>query len=85
MLALGSLPLIPIPHPLAGNDRALVRAKAAAIADEIMQALTDPVAVLAARYAGRFFNLTERRLDGGAVCVDAVCAYDPSLDGAARG
>ena len=34
VLGMGGLPLLPIPHPLAGNDGALVRAKAEAIADE---------------------------------------------------
>ena len=74
-----ALPLIPIPHPLAGNDRHLVRAKAQAIAEEVLRALIDPAEALAARYGGRFLSLTERRLEGGAVCVDEVCAVDPSL------
>ena len=37
---LPTLPLIPILHPLAGNEPALVSAKAQAIALEIEQALT---------------------------------------------
>lgn len=75
------LPLVPIPHPLAGNDRELVSAKAGAIADEVASALTDPVATIRARYEGKFLNLTERRLDGGAVCVDEVCAIDLAVGG----
>lgn len=78
VLGLGSLPLVPIPHPLAGNELALVHAKARAIAAEVVSALTDAPALLASRYAGRFLSLTERRLDGGAVCIDAVCAVDPA-------
>ena len=78
---MSSLPLIAVPHPVAGNDRNLVRAKANAIASEIMHALIDPADVLAARYRDRFLRLTERRLEGGAVCVDASCAYDASMSG----
>ena len=74
-----ALPLIPIPHPLAGNDSELVGAKAHAIADEVASALTDPVEAICARYENRFLSLTERRLDGGAVCVDEVCAIDPAV------
>ncbi len=79
VLGLGNLPLIGIPHPLAGNGEVLVRAKARAIADETMAALTAMPAVLTARYAARYLGLTEKRLDGGAVCVDDVCAIDPAL------
>lgn len=85
MLGLGSLPLIPIPHPLAGNERALVAAKALAIVDEVLEALTASADVLRDRHAGRFLALTEKRLTGGAVCVDEVCAYDPSLARGAAG
>jgi hypothetical protein len=76
---MGSLPLIALPHPLAGNDAALVAAKAAAVADEVIVALTSPAASLAARYADRFVTLTERRLEGGAVCIDTACAVDPAV------
>ena len=44
-----------------------------------MAALRDSVEVLGQRYASRFVTLTERRLAGGAVCVDEVCAFDPVL------
>ena len=81
MLGLGVLPLVSIPHPLAGNDSVLVRAKARAIAAEVAHALTAASEVLAARYTDRFLTLTERRLDGGAVCIDAVCVLDPALVG----
>lgn len=79
MLGAPDLPLIAIPHPLAGNSRELVHAKAFAIANEVAHALTASPALLAARYAGRFLNLTESRLAGGAVCIDTHCALDPAL------
>lgn len=79
MLGLGALPLVPVPHPLAGNDAALVAAKARAIAAEVLAVLTTPAAQIAAEHAGRFLALTERRLERGAVCIDEVCAIDPSL------
>lgn len=79
VLGLGALPLLPIPHPLAGNDAALVRAKAEAIADEVLAALTDSAAALAARHGGRFLALTDKRMAGGVVCIDEACVYDPGL------
>ena len=79
VLGMGALPLLAIPHPLAGNDGALVQAKARAIADEVLQALTDSPATLAARHSGRFLALTERRMAGGAVCIDEACVYDRAL------
>lgn len=85
VLGLPSLPLIPIPHPLAGNAPDLVVAKAAAIAGAVAEALTGDPATLAVREGARFRTLTERRLVGGAVCVDAVCALDPAVDGAPTG
>jgi len=79
VLGLPALPLIAIPHPLAGNQAALVEAKAQAIANEVAHALLDPVSVLEARYAERFLALTEKRLAGGVVCVEDVCATDPGM------
>ncbi len=79
VLGMVGLPLVPIPHPLAGNERKLVGAKAQAIAEEVASALTDPVESIGARYEERFLSLTERRLDGGAVCVDEICAIDPAI------
>lgn len=79
VLGIGALPLIALPHPLAGNDAALVAAKAAALASEVIAALTEPAATLSARYANRFVSLSDRRLEAGAVCVDAVCAIDPVI------
>jgi len=71
--------LIPIPHPLAGNDRELVESKANAIAGEVASVLIDSVEQLGARYENRFLNLTERRLEGGSVCVDEVCRLEPAM------
>ncbi len=76
---MGSLPLIALPHPLAGNDAPLVAAKAVALANEVLDALTGSTSSLVARYANRFVTLTERRLAGGAVCIDSVCAIDPGV------
>lgn len=73
------LPLIAVPHPLAGNDAALVGAKAAAVADEVRRVLADAAATLAAEYRTRFTTLTERRLAGGAVCIDESCALDVAM------
>ena len=79
VLGQSALPLIPIPHPLAGNDRELVESKANAIADEVASVLIDSVEELCARYENRFLSLTERRLDGGAVCVDEACTLEPAI------
>ena len=76
---MAALPLVAIPHPLAGNESALVGAKARAIANEVVIALTDPIESIGVRYEGRFLSLIERRLDGGAVCVDEICAIDPAI------
>lgn len=79
VLGMGSLPLVPIPHPLAGNESELVGAKARAIVSEVVSALTDSVDVISARYEGQFLSLTNRRLEGGAVCIDEACAIDPAV------
>lgn len=79
VLSLPTLPLIAIPHPLAGNEAGLVQAKAIAIADEVVSALTASAASIDARYAASFLSLTERRLDSGAICIDDVCVVDPAL------
>jgi len=79
VLGLAALPLVAVPHPLAGNDAGLVAAKARGVAAEVAFALRAGPAELAARYSDQFVTLTERRLDGGAVCVDDVCAVDPAV------
>ena len=80
VLGFTGLPLIPIPHPLAGNRADLVVAKAKAVADEVADALTADAADLAARHRTRFVRLTQRRLEGGAVCTEEVCAVDLALE-----
>jgi hypothetical protein len=79
-LGLPGLPLVPVPHPLAGNRADLVAAKARGIADEVLDALTADAAVLADRHGARFTRLTQRRLEHGAVCLDEVCAVDLALN-----
>ena len=82
---MGGLPLVPIPHPLAGNRDALVAAKALAVAAEVLTALTGDAAEVAARHGSRFVRLAERRLEGGAVCIDEACAVDFALERSAGG
>jgi hypothetical protein len=79
VLGIGALPLIAIPHPLAGNTPDLVAAKARAITAEVRAAVTDPPAMLTSRYRNQFLSLTERRLTAGAVCVEDACAIDPAI------
>ena len=79
VLGMGSLPLVPIPHPLAGNESELVGAKARAIVSDVISALTDSVEALSTHYEGQFLSLTDRRLEGGAVCIDEVCVIDPAV------
>ncbi len=75
---LPGLPLVTVPHPLAGNLSELVRAKASGCVDEVVQVLTQNAQELGARYEPRFQQLAERRLSQDAVCTDAVCAIDPA-------
>lgn len=79
VLGLPGLPLVAIPHPLAGNRTDLVAAKARGVIDEIVDALTGEAGEVADRHRARFTRLTQRRLEHGAVCVDDVCAIDPAL------
>jgi hypothetical protein len=80
VLGFPGLPLVPLPHPLAGNRDELVVAKARAVVDEVLEALVADAADLAARHRTLFVRLTQRRLDGGAVCTDEVCAVDLALE-----
>ena len=80
VLGVSGLPLVPIPHPFADNAAELVDAKAAGIVDEIVTALTGDREMIGERHRERFVSLTDRRLAGGAVCIDDVCAIDPTLD-----
>ena len=76
VLGMAGLPLVPIPHPLADNDEALVAAKGKAIADEVLAALTDDPATVTDRYRNTFTRLTQRRLEAGRMCLDDTCAVD---------
>ena len=80
VLGFPGLPLLPIPHPLAGNRDDLVVAKARAVAADVLDALTSDASELTARHRTRFVRLTQRRLERGAVCTDEVCAVDLALD-----
>jgi hypothetical protein len=70
---------VPIPHPLADNGPALVAAKALAIVDEVVAALTGDASDVAAAHRDRFQRLTQRRLQDGALCLDDACATDLAL------
>ena len=70
------MPLIVVPHPLAGNLADLVDRKVEGVVDEIFDVLTRAAEELEPRYAGRFLKPTERRLSVEAVCNDAVCANE---------
>ncbi|MDH3682629.1 MAG: hypothetical protein OEV40_22060 [Acidimicrobiia bacterium] len=83
VLGAPGLPLVPIPHPLADNRPELVRAKADAIVDEVVAALTGDAAEVAERHRHRFVRLTQRRLAGGELCLDDACAIDLALTPAA--
>ena len=50
---MGSVPIVVIPHPLAGNKPDAVQEKAVAIVDEILAILTQPAEKLAEEYRGR--------------------------------
>jgi len=80
VLGLAGMPLVPIPHPLADNKPDLVAAKASGIVDDVIAALIGDAEAIGAQHAQRFVRLTQRRLEGGAVCVDDVCAIDFALD-----
>lgn len=73
------LPLVVIPHPIAGNFADLVRRKAEGVADEVFRILTEFREELASRYEGRFTKPAERRLSTESVCSDALCAVDLAL------
>lgn len=76
VLGAPGLPLVPIPHPLADNEEALVAAKGKAIVDEVAAALTDEPDTIDRRYRDQFTRLTQRRLEAGRMCLDDACAID---------
>ncbi len=85
VMGMGGLPLVPVPHPLAGNADALVAAKALAVGAEVLAGLTGDAAELAERHRTRFVRLAERRLEGGAMCIDESCALDLAMGSATGG
>lgn len=80
-LGFGGMALVASPHPLAGNQPELVKVKAGFIASAVHRALTSPAATVAAEHQDQFSRLTQRRLEGGAVCLDEVCVVDLSGSG----
>ena len=70
------LPLIVVPHPLAGNLADLVNRKAEGVVEEIFRVLQHSTEELEAEYEGRFLRPAERRLSVEGVCNDAVCAVE---------
>lgn len=75
------MPLVPIPHPLADNLAPLVAAKAEAIAAEVIANLVGDAEAVAEANQDRFVRLTQRRLEGGALCLDDACAIDLAMTG----
>ena len=75
-LSYPGLPLVAVPHPLAGNAPGLVVAKGQAVVDAVLRALTGSPEELADEQRDRFTKLTQRRLEAGALCLDEVCALD---------
>lgn len=79
VLGAAGLPLVPIPHPLADNKPDLVEAKASAIVDEVLAAITGDAAAVADAHRDRFRRLTQRRLEAGELCLDDACAIDLAM------
>lgn len=79
VLGAPGLPLVAIPHPLADNLKDLVEAKAAAIVDEVEAALAQSAHEVSQAHRDRFTRLTQRRLEGGELCLDDSCAIDFAL------
>jgi len=61
-LGMGGIPIVVIPHPLAGNKPDEVKKKAAAIADEVIAILTQPAEKLAQEYRERFLKPAEKQI-----------------------
>jgi hypothetical protein len=61
-LGMGGIPIAVIPHPLAGNRPDEVKKKAAAVAEEVINILTQPAEKLAQEYRSRFLKPANKRL-----------------------
>ena len=59
---MGGVPIVVIPHPLAGNKPDAVQEKALAIVDEILAILTQPAEKLAEEYRGRFLKPAVKKI-----------------------
>jgi len=53
---MGGVPIVVIPHPLAGNKPDEVAQKAAAVVEEVLAILTQPADKLAQEYRGKFLT-----------------------------
>lgn len=62
-LGMAGIPIVVIPHPLAGNRPDEVERKAAAIADEVVAILTRPAEKLVEEYRGRFRKPAGKRIN----------------------
>ena len=66
-LGMGGIPIAVIPHPLAGNRPDEVKKKAAAVAEEVINILTQPAEKLAQEYRSRFLKPKEKQIGGRAL------------------
>ena len=80
VLGFAGLPLIPLPHPLAGNHDDLVVAKARAVAAEVARRARPPTPPTWPTGTGPASSASPSAAStGGAVCTDEVCAVDLAL------
>ena len=61
-LGMGGIPIAVIPYPLASNRPDEVKKKAAAVAEEVINILTQPAEKLAQEYRSRFLKPANKRL-----------------------
>jgi len=61
-LGMGGIPIAVIPHPLAGNRPDEVKKKAAAVAEEVINILTQPAEKLVQEYRSRFLKPKEKQI-----------------------
>lgn len=64
---------------MADNLAPLVAAKAEAIVAEVVANLVGDADTVAKANQDRFVRLTQRRLEGGALCLDDACAIDLAM------
>ena len=61
-LGMGGIPIAVIPHPLASNRPDEVKKKAAAVAEEVINILTQPAEKLVQEYRSRFLKPKEKQI-----------------------